>query len=92
MTPERELWIAVLACAVRDALGHVQGGVTTDASVDVRRARTYFRDGGTDFRTVCWLADREPDVVQARVVAAIDRREEKERDMLKQLRAVGMAA
>lgn len=72
----RQLWCAVLAIALSDAQGVVVGNDSSGAPnrkrLMVAQAQSWFRNNGTDFRRVCWLAGFDPDVVRARALALFD--------------------
>ena len=74
--PEKDLWIAVLCRAVLDACkGPPRLDMTRKANVshknhykfDRDQARHFFLEGGSHFRTICEMAGRNPDYVQAKV-------------------------
>lgn len=73
----RQLWCAVLARALDDALG-CQGDLNGNEDAAARRlqlaAADWFRHGGVQFRLVCWLAGLDPEVIQGRSMARIERR------------------
>lgn len=69
---ERELWAAVLALAVADALGHNgcvryrrQGEVIYDSHLEAMR---WFTEGDDDYRLVVTLAGLDPDAVREAVL------------------------
>ena len=62
-----ELWIAVLARAVEDALK----GDESDRNLDRRAARYWFRNYSTNFRLVCELAGRNPRYVREKMLKRI---------------------
>ena len=65
-----ELWIAVLARAVEDALR----GDKNDQDLDRRAARYWFRNYSTDFRLVCELAGRNPRYVREKMLKQIGKK------------------
>ena len=62
-----ELWIAVLARAVEDALKPGE----YDQDCDRRVARQWFRSYNADFRLVCELAGRNPRYVRYKMIKRI---------------------
>ena len=62
-----ELWIAVLARAVEDALKPGE----YDQDLSRCSARYWFRSYGTDFRLVCELAGRNPRYVREKMLKQI---------------------
>ena len=81
--PEKDLWIAVLCRAVLDACkGPPDLDMTSKANkthknhynYNCDQARHFFLHGGTHFRLICEMAGRNPDYVQAKIRAAILRK------------------
>ena len=62
-----ELWVAVLARAVEDALREDEN----DRDLDRRAARYWFRNYSTDFRLVCELAGRNALYVREKMLKRI---------------------
>jgi hypothetical protein len=62
-----ELWIAVLARAVEDALRPGE----YDQDCDRRISRQWFKSCGADFRLVCELAGRNPRYVREQMLKQI---------------------
>ena len=62
-----ELWIAVLARAVEDALRPEEN----DRDCDRRISRQWFKSCGADFRCVCELAGRDPHYVREKMLKRI---------------------
>ena len=62
-----ELWIAVLARAVEDALKSGE----YDQDLTRHSARYWFRSYGTDFRLVCELAGKNPRYVREKMLKQI---------------------
>ena len=66
------LWRHVLAVAIRDALGDVDGVPNQRERDDaIEDARLWIAEGGEDFRLVCELAGLDPDYALPRLRAAI---------------------
>lgn len=63
MSPERDLWQAVLLIALNDAAGRARCTGTASARV-AATAAAWIRNGGRDFRTVCCLAGFDPNFVR----------------------------
>ena len=81
--PEKDLWVAVLCRAVLDACkGPPRLDMTRKANVshknhykfDRDQARHFFLEGGSHFRTICEMAGRNPEYVQAKVKKVILRK------------------
>jgi hypothetical protein len=66
-----ELWIAVLARAVEDALRSEE----QDRDCDRRISRQWFRSYSADFRLVCELAGRNPHYVREKMLKRIGEEE-----------------
>ena len=64
-----ELWIAVLARAVEDALREDKN----DQDLDRRAARYWFRNYSSDFRLVCELAGRNAPYVREKCLSESER-------------------
>jgi len=82
--PEKDLWIAVLCRAVLDACkGPPRLDMTRKANVshknhykfDRDQARHFFLEGGSHFRTICEMAGRNPEYVQAKIRKVLLRKE-----------------
>ena len=74
--PEKDLWVAVLARAVLDAVrGPPDLDMTRRANISHKnyykynkhQARHFFMEGSVHFRHVCEMAGRNPDYVQAKI-------------------------
>tara|TARA_Y100001951_G_C11186167_1_gene208794 strand:+ start:113 stop:535 length:423 start_codon:yes stop_codon:yes gene_type:complete len=66
-----ELWVAVLARAVEDALRPEE----RDRDCDRRVSQQWFRSYSVDFRLVCELAGRDPRYVREKVLERIGKDE-----------------
>ena len=65
-----ELWIAVLARAVEDALRPGK----YDQDCDRRISRQWFKSYSTDFRLICELAGRNPHYVREKMLERIGKK------------------
>ena len=65
-----ELWIAVLARAVEDALRPGE----YDQDCDRRISRQWFKSYSTDFRLICELAGRNPRYVREKMLERIGKK------------------
>lgn len=75
------LFLAVLECAIADALGKPSGIGGQQKAAAIHSARAWVRAGrlsNSDFRTICALAGMNADSVRAVVLAHIERLERKE--------------
>lgn len=59
---ERELWLTVLLHGVKEALELASG---LEATHDRRQADSWVRNGGKDFRLVCYLAGMDPSFIRS---------------------------
>ena len=66
-----ELWVAVLARAVEDALRPEE----RDRDCDRRVSRQWFRSYSVDFRLICELAGRDPRYVREKVLERVGKGE-----------------
>ena len=60
---ESILWSAVVWQALYDAFKPLNGHGGATAGLDQIHAREWLTDGGLDFRTACWWAGIEPDII-----------------------------
>ena len=67
-SPEHDLWVSVLSKAAHDAI------YCTDWR-ESEKAISWFKTGGSNFRTVCEYAGREPGYVHRVMELPIKRRE-----------------
>jgi len=74
--PEKDLWVAVLTRAVLDACKgppeldlNLRSNIThqNNYTYDRDQARHFFLEGGKHFRTICEMAGRNPEYVQAKI-------------------------
>jgi len=73
MSPEGVLWREVVSLALGDALGGRDGMCDSEnaALVAQHQARRWFENGGPDFRTVCALADLDPQAIREHALRLI---------------------
>lgn len=72
------LFVAVLECAIADALGRPSGISGQQKAAAIHSARTWFRAGRSqsgDLHAVCALAGIEPEPLRKAVLAQIERLE-----------------
>ena len=74
LTPEQEMWIAVLARAVHDAFGSLD-------YLEASRAIAWFKSNSKDFRDVCEYAGRDPKYVQRKLIKEVTKREQYFQDL-----------
>ena len=65
MEPEQKLWMAVLETALDDAL-------STKDPIQMEKARSWFRDGGANFKLVCDLANFDASFIRKKILPIID--------------------
>ena len=71
-SPERDLWMTVLATAIDDALTPQKWKTVNGERRNPRRDdRDYFRDNTRDFRIVCGLAGYDSSYVREKVIPEI---------------------
>ena len=69
LTPEQEMWIAVLARAVHDAFGSLD-------YLEASHAIAWFKSNSKDFKDVCEYAGRNPKYVHDKLIKEVTKREQ----------------